>query len=385
MGGRDGSTPPTSELRGLRGGEALAAKRHLDHGSEPEVAVVANRTYNRALIMPVLSLATLCLAAPVGYAGLRAVPKRAGHESLEASAPSRTSRPPTHGARASGTVRALLWAVSSAAVLAAPWGLPRVPVLRFVVAVCSVLAFMRLTETWLGKVAAVNTRRFSDYLWYFTFFGDVRQHPSGERGWGREMGLKRLGRAAAKGIALLALFALATVFPELWSSFILRSVWCLWAGYVGATGAADAISGLQMVVSGHGCAETFVVPVVARSPGDFWGRRWNLVFRNASHRVLFQRVARRFGASTAGATVFLWSIVAHEYLVVAALGRTGGEMALFFGLQGAMTLLLSKIGRGQPWPTFVAVGAHWLWMIATAPLFFMPILQVFPADQWRLW
>jgi hypothetical protein len=336
-------------------------------------------------MMPFLSLATLCLAAPLGYAGLCAT-ANATSARAQAGGGAVWSEPTRLSAAASrGWLRAFLWACSSAAVLAAPWGLPHLPALRFMVAICSVLAFMRLTETWLGKVPKANTRHFGDYLWYFTFFGDIRLHPASERGWGRAMGARRVGRAAVKGVALLGLFALATAGHDLWNSYVLRSLWCLWAGYLGATGTADLVSGLQMIASGHGCAETFVLPILARSPGDFWGRRWNLVFRNAAYRVLFQRTARRYGASAAGAAVFVWSIVAHEYLVVATLGGTRGDMALFFGLQGVMTLLLSRIRRGQPWPTFVAIGAHWAWMIATSPLFFLPILQIFPMERWLLW
>lgn len=342
---------------------------------------------------PILSLATLCLAAPVGYAGLRSPrtnaserarsrSSRQGEASLTSEA-SGTSEAAPLGQR--GRLRGVIWAATSFAVLAAPWGLPDVPELRFMVSVCSVLAFMRLTETWLGKAPVASTRRFVDYLLYFTFFGEIRPHPPTERSWGRAMGARRVARSVAKGLALLGALALSTAWPDLWNSFVLRSVWCLWAGYFGATGTADLISGLQMMATGHGCAETFVLPIVARSPGDFWGRRWNLVFRNVAYRVLFQRIARQHGAPSAGAAVFLWSIVAHEYLVIATLQYSHGDMALFFGLQGVMTLLLSRIRRGQPWPTFVAVGAHWAWMIATAPLFFLPILQVFPVQSWRLW
>ncbi len=338
---------------------------------------------------PILSLLALCLAAPVGFVGLRvergrAKPDPVIGEPTDGSGPGRRSSPtPTVANRT--PLRTALWATSSLAVLAAPWGLPDLPILRFFVAVCSILAFMRLTETWLGKVAGVNTRRFSDYLWYFSFFGEIRPHPPAEREWGRAMGVRRLSRGVFKAVLVLGLLSLSTAFAGLWDVWVLRSVWCLCAGYLAATGGADVVSGLQMMLSGHGCAETFVVPPLARSPIDFWGRRWNLVFRNVSYRVLFQRLARRYGVAAAGAGVFLWSILAHEYLVLATLGRTEGHMTLFFGLQGAMTIFLSRIRRGQPWPTFAAVGAHWLWMMITAPVFFAPILDVFPAHQWRLW
>lgn len=347
--------------------------------------------YRHSRMTQLMTLAALCLAAPAGYLGLHSRSRGlkpdedADRVSLNASAsPSKRPSLPTADPETARR-RFAFWFVCSAAVLLAPWGLPEIPTLRFFVAVYSVMAFMRLTETWRGKAPGTSLEGFTDYIWYFTFLGEIRPHAEAQRSWGRAMGLRRMARGLLKGGGLLGLFVLSTAWHDLWDSFVPRSAWCLWAGYLAATGGADVASGLQMVLSGHGCAETFVVPPLSRSPGDFWGRRWNLVFRNMSYRVLFQRIARRYGASTAGIAVFVWSIVAHEYLVVATLGETHGDMALFFGLQGVMTLLLSRIRRGQPWPTFVAVGAHWLWMIASAPLFFAPVLEIFPAQTWPLW
>ncbi len=109
------------------------------------------------------------------------------------------------------------------------------------------------------------------------------------------------------------------------------------------------------------------------------------MFRNLGHRVLFQPSARLFGPKLAASTVFIWSIVAHEYLVLASLGHSEGHMTAFFALHGVVTLLVSRFMGKRPWPTPVAIGLHWVWMIATTPLFFAPILHVFPASEWRLW
>ncbi len=175
---------------------------------------------------PLLSLVALCLAAPVGYMGLR-VPRAAVGATVEATVElgfrsPRRSLPPE--SRTESRKRWALWLVSSSVVLAAPWGFPEVPVLRFFVADCCVLWFMRLTETRLGKVPWVNLRSYEDYFWYFTFFGEVRPHPPAERVWGRQMGMKRMARGLSKGTCVFALLAVSTAFPWLWDSYILRSV-----------------------------------------------------------------------------------------------------------------------------------------------------------------
>jgi hypothetical protein len=83
--------------------------------------------------------------------------------------------------------------------------------------------------------------------------------------------------------------------------------------------------------------------------------------------------------------VFLSSAVVHEYLVLAALGRTSGHMFAFFMLHGAATLLTGS--RRTPWPVprGVAVLLHSLWLVLTAPLFFAPLEEIFAVRYWRLW
>lgn len=279
-----------------------------------------------------------------------------------------------------------IWALSSVSILATPWFVdPTWVIPRFFLAVCTVLAFMRLTETLVGRQPQGARQGFGNYFWYFWFLGDIRHYPLHERSRGRREGAWRITRGLLKGVGLLGAFAISTQWPELWNNVLAATFWCLWAGYLGATGGGDVVSGLQMVLSGHGAHETFVAPPLARSPVDFWGRRWNLVFRNLGHRVLFQPCARLFGPKLAAGTVFIWSIVAHEYLILASLGHSEGHMTAFFGLHGVVTLLVSRFMGKRAWPTPIAIGLHWVWMTATTPLFFAPIMHVFPAAEWRLW
>lgn len=95
------------------------------------------------------------------------------------------------------------------------------------------------------------------------------------------------------------------------------------------------------------CARPLMAaPILSRSVGEFWGRRWNRAFRDLTHRFLYRPLARRLGAGPALAVAFLMSGVVHE-LVISLPARGGyGRPTLFFTLQaGAIALERSRAGR----------------------------------------
>lgn len=87
-------------------------------------------------------------------------------------------------------------------------------------------------------------------------------------------------------------------------------------------------------------------PLGLTSLGDFWGRRWNIAFRDLTHRLIFRPLASRVGARSAIAISFLVSGAIHD-LVISVPARGGyGLPALFFAIQGAGVLLeRSDAGR----------------------------------------
>jgi D-alanyl-lipoteichoic acid acyltransferase DltB (MBOAT superfamily) len=133
----------------------------------------------------------------------------------------------------------------------------------------------------------------------------------------------------------------------------------------------------------------FDAPLLARSPRDFWSRRWNLAFRNLMHRLVFEPIRARGFPRLGVALVFALSAAIHEYLVVAALGRTRGHMTAFFLLHGLATLAdgtLARLRGGRRLlPRPLAIAAHLVWFLATTPLFFAPVLEIYSVHRWRLW
>lgn len=88
-------------------------------------------------------------------------------------------------------------------------------------------------------------------------------------------------------------------------------------------------------------------PLAARSLGEFWGRRWNLAFRDVTHRFLFRPLERRHGARVALLAVFVGSGLVHEVVLSLPAGGGWGLPTLYFSLQGAAVLAERRLFAGS--------------------------------------
>jgi hypothetical protein len=112
-------------------------------------------------------------------------------------------------------------------------------------------------------------------------------------------------------------------------------------------------------------------PLRASSLAEFWGKRWNLGFRQLSYELIFRPLHRALGVEAAGLLVFLASGLIHD-LVISLPARAGyGLPTAYFLLQGAGVTIEHSgfgkrlgLGRGARGWVFMAV-------VITAPVFWL--------------
>ncbi len=87
-------------------------------------------------------------------------------------------------------------------------------------------------------------------------------------------------------------------------------------------------------------------PILSKTLSEFWGKRWNLGFRQLAHDLIFRPLYKRIGVAAAGLLVFLASGLIHD-LVISLPARGGyGLPTGYFMLQGlGVTLERSTLGR----------------------------------------
>jgi hypothetical protein len=112
-------------------------------------------------------------------------------------------------------------------------------------------------------------------------------------------------------------------------------------------------------------------PILSRTLSEFWGKRWNLGFRQLAHELIFRPLHRKTGVAAASFAVFLASGLIHD-LVISLPARGGyGLPTAYFILQGlGVTAERSSLGQrlglqdGVPARLFVffvtATPAFWL-------------------------
>jgi len=87
-------------------------------------------------------------------------------------------------------------------------------------------------------------------------------------------------------------------------------------------------------------------PIASRTLSEFWGKRWNLGFRQVAFELIFQPLHKRIGVVASSLLVFLASGLIHD-LVISLPAQGGyGMPTVYFLLQGlGVTLERSSLGR----------------------------------------
>jgi hypothetical protein len=113
-------------------------------------------------------------------------------------------------------------------------------------------------------------------------------------------------------------------------------------------------------------------PWAATSVSEFWGRRWNLAFRDLTHRFLFRPLAAQLGPRWGVAAVFVFSGLVHDAVIsVPAGGGYGGPTAFFLAQLLGLLAERSRAGRA------LGLGGGRRGWLFTAVILLAPALLLF--------
>jgi hypothetical protein len=121
-------------------------------------------------------------------------------------------------------------------------------------------------------------------------------------------------------------------------------------------------------------------PAKSQSLAEFWGKRWNLAFRDLTHRYLFRPLTKRFGVAGATAVGFVVSGLVHELAItVPAGGGYGGPTAYFLIQLAGLLIERTKAGTRIKGRLFTAacllLPAYWLFPPAFVGGIVVPFVQ----------
>jgi len=245
----------------------------------------------------------------------------------------------------------------------ASWFVPGTQVARATAAFIPVASLMLIIEL----TAAVRQKLSSRECWR------IRRAPAGEV-FSRRNVWPVLLNAIIFASAFLMLFQ--TRHPSSKAMSLLR----LGAGAALLYAAAELVfevCALCFLMAGYSLPLMHRAPIAARSVGEFWGKRWNIIVSAWLRTFVFWPLARRRFAGVGVFCCFLVSGAFHAWPMLAALGTVAALSAAgFFVVQGAVVLAESRL-RIHTWP--IAMARTWTLaiLLVSSPLYIDPGLRLF--------
>jgi len=112
-------------------------------------------------------------------------------------------------------------------------------------------------------------------------------------------------------------------------------------------------------------------PILSKTLSEFWGKRWNLGFRQLAYELIFRPLHKLIGVAGAGLLVFFASGLIHD-LVISLPARGGyGLPSGYFMLQGlGVTLERSELGKQLALQSGFR-GWLFMFLVAAGPVFWL--------------
>jgi hypothetical protein len=112
-------------------------------------------------------------------------------------------------------------------------------------------------------------------------------------------------------------------------------------------------------------------PLLSTSLSEFWGKRWNLGFRQLAHDLVFRPLHKVWGVGAAGFLVFLVSGLIHDLVISVPARGSYGLPTAYFALQG-VGVAVERTSLGQELGLRQGIRG-WLFMavVTAAPAFWL--------------
>lgn len=155
--------------------------------------------------------------------------------------------------------------------------------------------------------------------------------------------------------------------------------------YLGLAGVCN-MAVVSLSLRGLDYDDPFDNPLAARTPGEFWGRRWNTWVNHTLYRYVFKPSGGRRHPVRGTLAAFAVSGALYEAFVVVGTQAFSGWMGGFFLLQGALVAATSqsrsfrRLARRAPaltWALTLVV------MLATGTMLVRGADGIDPSDAWR--
>lgn len=285
----------------------------------------------------------------------------------------------------------LAFRLAFGAALALPFTAPAAAGrIRILLSVIAIVSMVKAWERYRGRVRdPMMWSTLARYLFWQFVPPETKVPRSDEESLEvRRGGRRRLRRAGLKYLALGPLLGLRLLTPQLVEIPWGHGMWSLWVAYLMVSSTADLVSGAVMQL-GLDVDESFDAPALATSPREFWGKRWNRFVGRFAFRHIFLPLGGIRRPVAATLAVFSFSGLIHEFLIAGSLGAWSpyaGWTLSFFLLQGLVVSIQTHRERiKRPIGTdhrLAAIVLHHVWLVATSPLFFIPLDHACRYSDW---